>query len=186
MSIPPAPRAARLREMMNDPNPWWHDRLHGLSQLIEIVKPFSVLEIGCCRGHSTELFLMYAEHVTALDPWPAREDDPAYFDNESLKGDEYDEFIQRCTPYQGLEIIRGRSPKDVPNRKFDLIYIDGDHRYKAIFADIEVSHSRCRVLAGHDWNISDVRIAVSEFCERMRKPEPIIFPDTSWMINDPS
>lgn len=177
----PDARAARISVMMADPDPWWKLRIGGLVDLIEKVKPRTVLEIGCCRGHSTEVFLLYAERVVALDPWPSPQDDPDYAKMESLAGDEFAEFTARCMPYPGLEIIRGRSPDDVPIGPFDLIYIDGDHRYEAVKADIAATRGRCRVLAGHDFNIPSVMCAVLEYGVSTRSM-PHIFSDSSWMF----
>lgn len=162
-------RALRMRAILADPDPWWSVRLGGLAQLVEQVKPRTVLEIGCCRGHSTEVFLLHAERVVALDPWPIE--------------DELNEFIARCGWYPGLEMVRARSPEAVqPGWRFDLVYIDGDHSYEAVRADIRAGWPICRTLAGHDYNIPGVRRAVEEHRAAAGLLEPSVFPDTSWLI----
>src|SRR6266576_3315013 len=113
-------RLERLSQLLSEP---WNDlRLPGLLDLIDMVKPKRMLEIGSFKGVSTEVFLLHAEHVTAIDPW----------ENKGI----YTEFYSRVGAYPHLTIIRGKSPEAVPQKKFDFAYIDGDHSFEAVCADI--------------------------------------------------
>jgi predicted O-methyltransferase YrrM len=53
----------------------------------------------------------------------------------------------------------------VGDESLDLIYVDGDHRYEAVVADIQGWKPKLRkggVLAGHDWSFPAVQKALSE------------------------
>src|ERR1700676_5393097 len=45
------------------------DYSRGLYDLIELIRPKSVIEIGSYRGVSTEIFLLTCPRVVAVDPW---------------------------------------------------------------------------------------------------------------------
>ncbi len=49
-----------------------HNFLPGLAELILQAQPRAVIEIGCDRGVSTELFLLTTARVVAVDPWESR------------------------------------------------------------------------------------------------------------------
>jgi len=50
---------------------------------------------------------------------------------------------------------------------FDFIYIDADHRCRAVYHDMELSFLKSkRFIGGHDYNLgSGVRAAVDRFCQ---------------------
>lgn len=141
----------------------------GLFDLIDLVRPHSVLEIGANRGVSTEAFLLTCKHVTAIDPWEweAGAEDGAF-----------GEFFRRCESFPHLTIIKGRSPEAVRklSERFDLAYIDGAHDYESVKADIAACASIARDLSGHDYYHQPVKRAVDEFGDVR------VFADTSWLI----
>lgn len=140
----------------------------GLLDLIKEVKPTTVLEIGSLRGVSTELFLLNARRVLAIDIW----------ESEYI----FAEFLENCGYYPNIEIIRAKSPEAVDQIqspiKFDLAYIDGDHTYDAVKADIEACKKVALRLSGHDYNIPDVQKAVDEVGKVK------VFSETSWLITE--
>ena len=148
-------------------------RVPGLLELIRMTKPRRVLEIGCFTGIATEVFLLHCAHVVAVDCWDA----------EYIKT----AFDGRVGDYPHLTVIRGRSPEALgvlKPRSFDLCYIDADHNYEAVKADIEACKSLVfpgGYIAGHDydwWDCPGVKPAVHE-C--LRKPD-YVFEDTSWVV----
>src|ERR1700693_135743 len=88
------------------------DYSRGLYDLIETIKPTSVIEIGSYRGVSTEIFLLCCKRVVAVDPWEYPET-------------MFQEFMERVGSYPNLEVCRGKSPVvlDRFNREFDMSYI---------------------------------------------------------------
>lgn len=161
-------RFERLSELLGEP--WGDLRIPGLLNLIDVVKPKRVLEIGSFKGVSTEVFLLHAEHVTAVDPW---DDDHIFM-----------AFHSRVSSYPHLTVARGRSPTAVPYGLYDFIYIDGDHSLDAVLADIGAARKTIKPvwIGGHDYggvDTPDVARAVKyAFPNRV----PQLFPDSSWLI----
>ena len=56
--------------------------------------------------------------------------------------------------------------KDFPDEYFDYVYIDGEHLYDWVKRDIELWYPKVKkggILAGHDYEMSSVMRAVTEF-----------------------
>ena len=147
-------------------------RVPGLLELIRMTQPRSVLEIGCFTGISTEVFLLHCASVVAVDCWDA----------DYIKT----AFDARVGDYPHLTVIHGRSPTALfpLSKKFDLCYIDADHNYEAVKADILACKRLVRFggyIGGHDygwWDCPGVKPAVHEM---LREPDHV-FEDTSWVV----
>jgi hypothetical protein len=100
------------------------------------------------------------------------------------------EFNARMDKYDNVYAIRGRSPEaleNFANDAFDMCYIDGDHQYDSVCADIKACDRLVRPggwYAGHDSHIVDVMNAVKDClgatCTRVQ-----IFRDRSWLVKKP-
>ena len=163
-------KAARIAELLAEH--WGAARLPDLFELIDVVRPKSVLEIGCYRGVSTEVWLLHCAQVTAVDPWP----------DLAIRR----EFLARCSHYPHLEMIEGFSPSAlaaVSDRKFDLCYIDGDHSYEAVVQDIKACLPLVKLgkfLGGHDYG-GDCPGVAQAVDELLGKPQ-WRFSDGSWLV----
>jgi predicted O-methyltransferase YrrM len=147
-----------------------HNFIHGLVELLIRAQSKSVIEIGCDRGISTELFLLTNARVVAVDPWPHQ---PAY-----------QEFTERCGAYPHLEICRGRCPEALEKfgAEFDLCYIDADHQYDAVRRDILAATRVVKPqgwLGGHDYHQPQVEQAVRSMID-----DPVMFRDGSWLARN--
>jgi len=68
-----------------------------------------------------------------------------------------------------VKIIRNRSTQ-VDIRNVDFVFIDGDHSYEEVKADIQHWLPRTKlggIIAGHDYDMHSVRQAVNEFFPRL-------------------
>ena len=89
----------------------------------------NILNIGFNAGHSAELFLINSKaHVTSIE-----------IENgiHNIKGNEYINSVFE----NRHKLITGNSKDILPilikeNRKFDLIFIDGDHKYNTVKSDM--------------------------------------------------
>jgi hypothetical protein len=162
-------KAARLAELYAEP--WGDKRIPDLVEVFEVVRPKSVLEIGCYQGVSTEFWLLHCKRVVAVDPWP---------DTVVRQA-----FLARCSHYPHLTMVEGFSPSALracPNEPFDMVYIDGDHSYEAVRRDIETSVELFHPawVAGHDYggDCPGVAQAVNE----LLGDPPHKFSDGSWAV----
>ena len=119
--------------------------LHGLNDLcarhlLKRHKP-SVLEIGCNEGVSTRLFCEYSNDVTTVDP-------------RLLSG--MKNLLAECS-YVRHEPMLSEDFFKQNTKKYDLIYIDGDHSFGWANKDIEHSLRHVKkdgVVSGHDFHMS--------------------------------
>lgn len=162
-------KANRLAELVNEP--WGDIRIPDLTEVYAVARPRSVLEVGCYRGVSTEFWALHCARVVAVDPWPI----------ESIRR----EFLSRVGHYPHVEIIQAYSPCPVPAEEYDLVYLDGDHSYKTVKAEIEAYLRLVRpggFIGGHDYTATPtpgdgVLAAVDE---RFGRPD-YVFSDNSWL-----
>ena len=91
-----------------------------------------VLEIGALEGRSALFFLNYLprSHLTCIDPFPKGLE--AVFDR-NLSG--FSGRLEKMRAYSLPALIELRHR----DRRFDLIYIDGDHRREAVTLDSVLS-----------------------------------------------
>lgn len=104
----------------------------------------SVVEIGVLRGRSAFALLTGCPGpVYCIDPWHDRGDHA------------YTGFMQACGHFPNLRAIRGWSPaaaSEVPG-DVDMAWIDGDHEYDSVMADIQCWLPRTRkLICGHDYS----------------------------------
>jgi len=132
-----------------------------------------IVELGSWLGLSTRFLAHRAPHATiiAVDHWqgsPEHQRDPEL---KQLLPTLFEEFVASCWPYrdrilplrmstqEGLQAVAaaGLTP--------DLIFVDADHSYDAVCADLETSRKLFpeAVLTGDDFSDPDVRRAVEEF-----------------------
>lgn len=132
-----------------DPTPGAH--IHGWMATVELrwlsdqaARMGSAAEIGSLRGRSAfALATACAGPVYCVDPW----DDDA--------GHCLPAFLEAVGHLPNVHPIQGFSPaaaERVPD--IDMVFIDGDHEYDSVIADIDAWLPKARqLLCGHDYYV---------------------------------
>lgn len=117
-----------------------------------------VLELGAYKGRSTVVLAQVADYVVSVDRHRGIEPDHA--------GDTVDDYLSAT---RGLENVAKVICEDwhpfvaVLAPVFDLVYIDGDHDYAAVYRDAVLAKQlKPAVVAFHDFDFDDVVTAANE------------------------
>ena len=135
-------------------------------------KDTSVVEIGSYAGESTVIFAEHTKHVTAIDSW---------WIGERVK----ELFIDATRTYNNIEVIQGNSTDVVhnfPDESLDCVYIDADHEYPNVLADIRAWAPKVRkggIISGHDYAVSWPGV-VRAVQEVLGTPDRV-YEDSTWM-----
>jgi cephalosporin hydroxylase len=155
----------------------------GLKNLIEYLpKNITMIEIGSYMGESTKMFLDSNKFskIYVVDPW-----ETIYFpfDNKgrsdyALAEKIFDETIKDDSRVIKYKMTSTKASSILP--KVDFIYIDGNHEYKEVLNDINISLKLVKpggYIAGHDYSIEGVQKAVKETIGNIDHK----FEDDSWI-----
>jgi predicted O-methyltransferase YrrM len=138
-----------------------------------------VVEVGSWRGRSTTVLAAHmppAARLYAVDTWAGVPDDPdQHVELYEGAGDVYADFCRNLAgPIRSERLIPLRMTslegaaelgRRLGAHSVDLVFIDADHRYEAVRADIEAFLPLVKpggVLGGHDYGWPGVRQAVEE------------------------
>ncbi len=145
---------------------------------------WSFVEIGCFAGESAVLWHAFLPNamIFCIDPWKAGYDpnDNASSHNMTLVEEAFDKRTMDC--YR-LTKLKGTS-SDFADHPWllsvDATYIDGEHTYKGVKADIEFWLPRCKLaICGHDYHPSWPGV-IQAVDEAFGKPD-LVFSDNSWL-----
>ncbi|NBT49495.1 MAG: class I SAM-dependent methyltransferase [Actinobacteria bacterium] len=143
------------------------------------------VEIGAYSGEGTEVIAKYFKEVLAVDPWINGYDLNDVASHQCPMKFVFDAFQNRTKGLGNVSFRRGKSLDalpDIGDESLDLIYVDGDHRYEAVVADIQGWKPKLRnggILAGHDWSFPAVQKALSE---TLADKEAVLFQGDSWAV----
>ena len=172
------------------------DNEQGLFDLIEHINKISptknlrLLEIGAYAGESTAIFCQHFKSVITIDRFMDCLD---MLEGNIVFGSMtkiYEAFLERMSSYANYQLIKKTSDeafkeltdKPVP-QYFDVVYIDGDHRYEQVKKDVvnySVLVSQGGFLAGHDY-CEGYEGVVRAVNESYGQPDAI-FLDTNWVV----
>lgn len=150
-------------------------RYHWLTDIIHKNNFHIGAEVGCDKGNTTWRLLDGCPDLLlyAVDLWDY---DDKYFSKDSQKiykewnfKERKDEFDRQTDPYKDrLIVLQGESKdmaKRVDDNSLDFVFIDADHSYGSVRADINRWTPKLKkkgILSGHDINIPGVWAAVRE------------------------
>ena len=156
------------------------------AQFLRLVKARGLTcgaEIGVGYGGHCESLLNYRGIDTLIGVDPYRHL-PNHIDATNLAQPELDRVYHRALDRlarfgRRFELIRDtstRAAEQIDDRSLDFVYIDADHRFDAVIADLGAWFDKVRdggIIAGHDYSnpdLPDVQHAVDGFFQRLNWP----------------
>jgi hypothetical protein len=139
-----------------------------------------IAEIGVFVGYLTRQILKYTprsliSEYWAIDPWKSITTGFGWHRHGNLERQWIRRYMYVCKfmrYFPELHVVRAPSveaSKLFPKEYFDLVFIDGDHTYKAVMQDIEAWLPLVKsegILSGHDYanikNMTEVKKAVDK------------------------
>lgn len=151
--------------------------LTGLHDLCQSIKNRRLMvEVGTFAGESASLFAEYFDHIICVDPYLG-----GYY-HGSVMQEAKKELLGRIEGARNISFLHMPSlqaARVLRAATIDFVYIDGDHTFQSVSADINAWSHLTEVLGGHDFNIPDVRKAVLQIADESNVRT---FVDTSWTI----
>lgn len=156
--------AAELRIPITSPTPWIRDRVHLLSFFPKHIK---VAEIGVQAGVYSESLsnVLQPDELCLIDCWKVLEDqeDPVrnywaqQYTDQQAQDRCYAIVKEKFANNSNVKVIKEFSKEAsqlFPDEYFDLVYIDANHTYQSVSADLELWFPKVKkggILAGHDY-----------------------------------
>jgi len=166
-----------------------------LAAIIEKRRIHTIIEIGCWFGESTIFMaglLPDNGKVYAIDSWIGYPRETyqitRYVYERFLSNVVHAGLTDRIIPIRMTSLSANRIFTQYRNKKVDMVYIDGDHAYEAVYSDIKAWSPYVRtggVLCGNlyaknEKEMHQIKKAVQDFCEQDRKT--VSFDGYFWKI----
>ncbi len=118
-----------------------------ISELIKIIKPNVILEIGTLYGCSAALFAQYAKKVFTIDIMSAPE-------TNKLIAESVWHFLELGKKVQSFSIVNDSEKGElIASLNFDMAFIDGGHTYEEVKYDFSCV-KKCGIVLFHDYKPS--------------------------------
>jgi predicted O-methyltransferase YrrM len=143
------------------------------------------IEIGAYSGEGTIVLAKYFKEILAVDPWLNGYDIKDRASQQCPMKFVFEAFQERTKGLGNVMFSRGKSLdalEFVPDASCDLVYIDGDHRYEGVLADLKGWRKKLKdggIMAGHDWSWESVKKALKE---EIGDKDYTLFNGDSWAI----
>ena len=143
------------------------------------------VEIGAYSGEGTMVLAKYFKHVLAVDPWLNGYDINDVASSQCPMKFVLAKFHENTKDFDNVSYSQSKSLDAldfIKDGELDLVYVDGDHRYEAVLADLKGWLPKLRaggVMAGHDWSFPAVKKALAEV---FVGKEAVLFQGDSWAL----
>ncbi len=196
-STPPLP----TQPMTSADIPGWSDFVHIYLFMYAIAAPESrFVEVGCCFGSSAaymgELIRNGDKRVefTTVDVFDLSLCEPGiaeFVQEECQRAGKPDwqslvnHFLEQCGVKDHVRVAKSDSvamSRTFADASLDFVFIDGDHSYPAVCADIDAWLPKIKPggwIGGHDYDRIGVERAV---LERFDRREVLNIPPRSWLV----
>ncbi len=120
----------------------------------------SIVEVGSWKGRSTHALLSGCQGIVyAVDHFKGSKTGQGNCTPEkAAQEDIFQEFLKNVGHFQNLKVYKMDSleaAKKFKNKSVDMVFIDGDHSFESVKADIEAWLPKARkLICGHDYNES--------------------------------
>ena len=126
----------------------------------------SVCEVGSWAGRSAIIMARAGARVHCIDTWEGSKNDEGCKQYDRSRGTPLEVFKRNTAGYDITHTVM-RSPAAAhifQDGQFDIVYIDAEHDYESVKADIEAWRPKAKhILAGHDYHVFEgVRRAVGD------------------------
>ena len=170
MIINPDVKLLQSEDVMENPivmRPLETDLYKGLVDLAKTmaeINPKVMVEIGSYNGESLEIFRKYLPDtckIFCIDPWEEGFDDNDVASSfTSMKTVEtiFDKIFRKQKNVAKLKFYSDEVADIFANGSIDVLYIDGNHQYKAVKNDILTYMNKISndgIIAGHDYYIDE-------------------------------
>jgi hypothetical protein len=143
-------------ELNQDGIPGWMNRseLEWLGKTARSMD--SIVEVGSWKGRSTKVLLENCPGtVYSIDHFRGSKNATEELAQSYGEDGLYKEFMKNVGHFPNLKVMKMSSleaAEKMNGQKFDLVFIDGDHSFNAVFADIQAWLPKCKkIIAGHDY-----------------------------------
>ena len=167
---------------------WFNDEALYDRMVAAAPDPAIFVEVGCWVGKSTAYLAQKIQEsgkairLVAVDTWEGSPDEPGLLAEVGRQGGSvFPTFLDNLMrlgldglvdPVMAESVLAASL---VPDQKLDFVFIDADHRFEAVVADIRAWLPKVKVggvLAGHDWcTYESVRRAVEQELSGRFTPE---------------
>lgn len=157
-----------------------------MAKLQELAKGKVCLEIGAFFGRSTVCLAEVAKQVHTVDTFKASGSGAKQVEGDDLTT--WDDFQTNTAGWDNIFAFIGRSEHYVPTFfiEFDLIFIDGGHKYEDVKQDIEVCWPKLKnggIMAFHDYGgWPGVTKAIDERFDKGKIQGPVN--SLAWVVKD--
>jgi predicted O-methyltransferase YrrM len=173
-------KANRLQELRNTPRIYWlalekDNTVDGLIDLCQkYLKPTDkCVEVGSFSGVSSQVIALHCGELHCVDPWS--------WDAVAQAEKMFDLMQPNYPNITKVKLPSVQAAEQYADYSLDFVYIDADHAYASVVADINDWKSKVKpggYIAGHDSYMPEVLKAVMDCLG-----EPLqYFTDTSWIV----
>jgi hypothetical protein len=143
-------------------------------------KEMTICEIGSWCGSSADIFAQHFKNVICIDPFVSDKEITKLYNMRDVEK----EFDKIKAKYNNITKLKHYSYAVVnifDDKSIDIVYIDGEHTYKAVKQDIQLYLPKCKYfISGHDYWIGKFPGVIKAVNECLGKPDKI-FNDISWI-----
>lgn len=133
-----------------------------LRKMVRVFRDFHgrdpyICEVGSWAGRSAIVMAEAGAKVHCIDTWEGSKNDQGCQNYDGSQGTPLDVFLRNISGHPTIthNIMRSPSAAEMfEDQEFDIVYIDAEHDYDSVRADIEAWKPKARyVLAGHDYHV---------------------------------